>query len=263
MSSSDASAPLALDGVGVVFSTREPKRYAVSDVSLTLTAAERTSIIGASGAGKSTVARVAVGLLRANRGTVRWNGQDITSLSGPARRARRASIQLLFQDSWGALDPRHDARTSIEAPLRIHGRWTPEAAAELAETVRLPRSLLDRRPPEMSGGERQRVALARALALRPPVLILDEPLTGLDAPVAVDLRTRILELQRELRMATLWITHDLAEAATVADSVVVMAEGRIVERGPPRDVLEQPKHPATKALLEAAVMPRAESGREH
>ena len=224
---------------------------AIDGVSLSLAPGERLGVIGPSGSGKSTLARLAVGLMVPDAGRVEFEGRPLRTLSAIERRRVRSRLTLMFQDSWGALDPRLDARTSIEAPLRVHRRWRPGAAEELADWVRLPRSLLDRRPPELSGGQRQRIALARALALRPKVLVLDEPLTGLDLPVSRELRARILQLQTELQIATLWITHDLTEAEAVAEQVVVMDAGRCVERGPVERVLRIPTSPMGRALVAA------------
>ncbi len=242
---------LSVHGVRVELGSSRRRVTAVDDVSFDVRPGERLAIIGPSGAGKSTLARLSVGLLRPQRGTVSFDGRALRRMTRAELRARRAEMQLVFQDSWGALDPRYDARTAIEAPLRIHRRPREGAAEALADLVHLPRDRLGCRPPQLSGGERQRVALARALALRPRLLILDEPLLGLDAPVARSLRGRIQALQAELRTAMVWITHELTEVQTVADKVAVMVRGRIVEMGTAHDILHRPQHSVTKALIDA------------
>ena len=224
---------------------------AVNDLCFEVSSGQRLGIIGPSGCGKSTLARLLVGLLRPQQGSVSFAGDVLHRLSRSQLRARRSDMQLMFQDSWGALDPRYDAKTTIEAPLRIHGRPRRGVAESLADWVHLPRDRLGCRPPQLSGGERQRVALARALALRPRLLVLDEPLTGLDGPVAASLRRRIVELQAELQTTLVWITHDLREVDTVADTVAVMDGGRFVEMGRPAAVLTAPQHATTRALVEA------------
>lgn len=239
---------LQFENVAVVFRGRV---RAVDQLSFRIRDADRRVLIGPSGAGKSTVARLCAGLLRPDEGRVLVDGRGWHERSAKARRALRADVQILFQDSWGALDPRLRARSIIEAPLRIHGRWRSDKTAALAERVELPLRLLDRTPRELSGGERQRVALARALALEPRFLVLDEPMTGLDALVAHHLRRRILDLQEKLRMGILWITHDMVEAERIAQQVMVMDGGRIVERGSVQQVMSRPEHPTTRALLAA------------
>ena len=248
---------LAFEAVSLAYEGRR----VVNDVSLALEPGARVAIIGPSGAGKSTVARLAVGLINPDQGVVRFDGKDLRRLSAASLRALRAGMQLMFQDSWGALDPRLSVRTSIEAPLRIHGRPHRGQAERLAEQVHLPTALLDRRPPNLSGGERQRVALARALALEPRLLVLDEPLTGLDSAVAAALRTEITDVQSRLQTATLWITHDLREVDTVADTVAVMDGGRRVEFGPVSRILADPRHPTTRALL-ASTKDQVRSGEQ-
>ncbi|MEM7678744.1 MAG: ATP-binding cassette domain-containing protein [Myxococcota bacterium] len=212
---------------------------AVDRVDLEVTGGDRLAVIGPSGAGKSTLARLMVGLLRPHRGEVVQQG------------LMRTDVQIVFQDSWGALEPRWDVKKSIEAPLKIHRRPRRGVADRLADLVHLPRDRLRRRPFELSGGERQRVALARVLALEPRLLVLDEPLMGLDSSVAETLRHRLVELQRNLHFASVWITHAPGEAVAVAERVVVMNEGRIVERGPARSVLQAPQHAATRSMMAA------------
>ncbi len=239
----------------MTFERRGRREVAVDNVSFELAPSATLSIIGPSGAGKSTLGRLMVGLIEPDRGHVSFAGHVLAALSAGRRRRLRRQMQLLFQDSTGALDPRLTARTLIEAPFRIHGEWRAGVVEPLADLVQLPLDRLTRRPPHLSGGERQRVALARALALRPRLLVLDEPLTGLDALTASALRNRILELQRQLLTTMVWITHDLAEAAQVAETIAVMAAGQLVEIGPAKHVMAKPEHEVTKALLQAGLTP--------
>jgi peptide/nickel transport system ATP-binding protein len=231
---------------------------AVDDVSFRLRRATTLAVAGESGSGKSTLARMVLGLLQPTSGTVIFDGQDVSdtaSMSRGATLAFRRRIQPVFQNPYGSLDPMYSVLQTIEEPLRIHRtgdrRQRYNAARELADQVALPSSLLGRRPRELSGGQRQRVAIARALALRPDVLVCDEAVSALDVVVQAQILDLLAELQAELGLTYLFISHDLAVIRQIADEVLVMRAGQVVERGATKAVFTRPSHDYTRQLLAA------------
>ena len=240
--------------VGTV--ARKPKRsvHAVDGVSFGISSGETLALVGESGCGKTTTAQTVLRLLDPVSGSIRFEGRDITRLESRALRPLRRRMQIVYQDPYESLDPRLRVHAAVEEPLVIHRIGTrSERAARVREAldrVHLspPELYLDRFPHELSGGQRQRVAIAAALALQPALLVADEPVSMLDLSV----RAGVLELLSELRregLGILMITHDLATAARFSDRIAVMYLGRIVEEGPAREVVRNPQHPYTKALL--------------
>ena len=229
-------------------------RPVLQDVSLQLRAGQTLGVVGESGSGKSTLGRILLGLERPEQGQVRLAGQDWLALSAAQRRQARQGIQVVFQDPLASFDPRYTVlRVLAEALAQVgvpRGLRRTEAAA-LLERVQLPVALLDRRPLELSGGQRQRIAIARALAMKPKVLVLDEPVSALDVSVQARILALLAELKAELNLACLFISHDLGVVEQVSDQVLVMQGGRVVEQGAARQVLSQPRHAYTRALLEA------------
>ncbi|MEM7021328.1 MAG: oligopeptide/dipeptide ABC transporter ATP-binding protein [Pseudomonadota bacterium] len=215
------------------------------------------SLVGESGCGKSTVARLVVGLYRPTRGTVRFDGID---LAASARRSEMAPVrkrmQMIFQDPFASLNPRWRVVDIVAEPLRVH-RLLPDDAAvvrrvgELLEQVRLSARDGEKYPHEFSGGQRQRISIARALASNPEFLVCDEPTSALDVSVQAQILNLMRELQRELGLSYLFISHDLAVVYHVSDDLGVMYLGQLVEWGPARDVFRQPQHPYTRMLLDA------------
>jgi len=228
---------------------------AVDDVSFTLTRGRTLALVGESGSGKSTAANMVLGLLEPTAGTVLFDGQDVGGLSRREQLAFRRRIQPVFQNPYGSLDPQYSVYRSLEEPLRLH-RVGDRAAREarvrdLLDMVALPQDVMRRFPAELSGGQRQRVAVARALALEPEVVVLDEAVSALDVLVQAQVLDLLAGLQRELGLAYLFITHDLAVVRQIADSVVVMREGKVVEHAPTDDVFDAPREQYTRDLLAA------------
>ena len=232
--------------------------HAVDDVSFRLRRATTLAVAGESGSGKSTLARMVLGLLQPTSGTVVFDGHDVSGAASLGRRetlAFRRKIQPVFQNPYGSLDPMFSVSQIIEEPLRIHRigdrRQRRAAVAELAEQVALPSSLLNRRPRELSGGQRQRVAIARALALRPEVVVCDEAVSALDVVVQAQILELLAQLQAGLGLTYLFISHDLAVIRQIADEVMVMQAGRVVEHAATEDVFTRPQHEYTRQLLAA------------
>ena len=256
--------PLAeLEGLEVRFGRGAEATQAVRGVSLRVMPGEVLCLLGESGSGKSVTMRALMRLLPVQArvsGGVRVEGQDVMQLPGRALRALRGgAVAMVFQEPMTALDPVYTVGQQIAEAVRVHlGLDRPAARAralEVLELVRVPDAArrLDAYPHELSGGLRQRVVIAMALACRPRLLLADEPTTALDATVQIQVLVLLRELQRELGMGMVLVTHDLGVAAEVADRVAVMYAGQIVEQGPVRDVMRRPLHPYTRGLLASVV----------
>ncbi|OBJ47192.1 ABC transporter ATP-binding protein [Mycobacterium sp. 1423905.2] len=242
---------------------RRAEFRAVDAVSFRLRRASTLAIVGESGSGKSTVARMVLGLLRPSSGTVVFDGEQISDTMNRGQAlAFRRRIQPVFQNPYSSLDPMYSVDRAIEEPLRIHKvgdrAQRQRAVRELIDQVALPSSVLGRLPRELSGGQRQRVAIARALALRPDVLVCDEAVSALDVVVQAQILQLLGELQADLGLTYLFISHDLAVIRQIADEVLVMRAGRVVEHAPTEEVFDRPRHEYTRQLLEA--IPGAPAG---
>ena len=237
---------------------RKPRRTvrAVDNVSFKVSAGEFVALVGESGSGKTSVAQSIMRMVPVTSGSIRFRGQELTGLSNSKMRPIRREMQLIYQDPYDALDPRMRVRQTVSEPLEIHHRVaSQEREARVVEaliaTGLVPPSLYaDRYPHELSGGQRQRVAIAAAMILRPKLLIADEPVSMLDVSVRVGVLNLFDEFRRQ-GLGILMITHDLSTAASYADRIAVMYLGRIVEEGPARDVVGDPQHPYTRALISA------------
>ncbi|MGW5439940.1 dipeptide ABC transporter ATP-binding protein [Nocardia asteroides] len=228
---------------------------AVDDVSFTVAHGTTTAIVGESGSGKSTIAQMVLGLLEPTSGTVAFDGKDVAALDTKGAFAFRRRVQPIFQNPYGSLDPMYSIFRTIEEPLRVHKIGTAaerEAVVrDLLDKVSLPSSVLRRYPNELSGGQRQRVAIARALALSPELVVCDEAVSALDVLVQAQILTLLNDLQAELGLTYLFITHDLAVVRQIADNVLVMRAGRVVEAATTDEVFAAPEQDYTRELLEA------------
>jgi oligopeptide/dipeptide ABC transporter ATP-binding protein len=228
---------------------------AVDGVSLHIGPGETLGLVGESGCGKSTLGKAVVRLLKPTSGSINFNGTDITKMSQRALRPLRRDFQMIFQDPVESLDPRMSVRSIIEEPLLIHKIGSrPDRARmvnELLDRVGLPSSAAERYSFEFSGGQRQRIGIARALALKPKLIVCDEPVSALDVSIQSQILNLLVELQRELGLSYLFIAHDLSVVKHVSDRVAVMYLGKIVELAPSESIYRDPRHAYTKALLSA------------
>ncbi|HMI28403.1 MAG TPA: ABC transporter ATP-binding protein [Gaiellaceae bacterium] len=261
-----AAAPLEVKGLTKHFAVgntiARSRVHAVDDVSFELRPGTITALVGESGSGKSTVARLLARLHDPTGGAVLFEGSDVARV----RRRRdvlryRSQVQLIFQDPFDSLNPVKTVRHHLERPLRIYGivprQEVDERVQELLRAVGLvpPHEIAAKYPHELSGGQRQRVALARVLAVEPKIVLADEPTSMLDVSIRIGILNLMMRLKEERGIAFLFVTHDLASARYVADDLLVMYAGQIVERGPVEEVLESPLHPYTRLLLAAVPDP--------
>ncbi|KAA0971274.1 ABC transporter ATP-binding protein [Aureimonas fodinaquatilis] len=229
---------------------------AVDDVSMTIRKGETLGLVGESGCGKSTLSRTIMRLTQATSGSLLFEGRDITRLEGAGLQSLRANMQMIFQDPFGSLNPRHTVGNILDVPLRLHGvkdkAERRRRIAEVIENVGLPARSVLRYPHEFSGGQRQRIGIARALILRPSLVICDEPVSALDVSVQSQILNLLADLKEQFHLSFLFISHDLAVVQYISDRVVVMQSGKFVEEGDYRQILRHPNHPYTRTLLAAA-----------
>ncbi|SPU50629.1 Glutathione import ATP-binding protein GsiA [Bordetella trematum] len=250
---------------GGVFGGVQKRVHAVEKVSFDLYPGETLSLVGESGCGKTTTGRSLLQLVKSQGGSIEFDGRNIGALRGAAMQTLRQHIQFIFQDPFASLDPRMTVGDSIMEPLLIHkaarGKQAEERVRWLMDKCGLMPEMIDRYPHEFSGGQRQRICIARALALNPKVVIADESVSALDVSIQAQIVNLLLDLQRELGVSFLFISHDMAVVERVSHRVAVMYLGQIVEIGPRRAIFENPQHPYTKKLM--AAVPIADPSRRH
>jgi len=232
---------------------------AVDGVDLDIEAGQTLSLVGESGSGKTTLGRMVMHLLPATSGTVLYRDVDIFKLKSDGLKALRREMQIVFQNPYGALDPRQSIESIIEEPLIIHGvkdaAERSRTVTRLLDMVGMPAAARQRYPHQFSGGQRQRVGIARALALNPSFIVCDEPVSALDVSIKAQIINLLLQLQKELNLTYLFISHDLSVVRHISDQVAVMYLGQLVELAPSIDLYREPLHPYTEALLAAAPIP--------
>jgi len=237
---------------------RGPDTVAVAGVDLAIQRGEILGLVGESGCGKSTFARLLLRLLPATRGRVHFAGEDISELRGSALKAQRRHLQMIFQDPYASLNPRLSVHGILAEPLRTHG-WRrqdrEQRIYDLLDLVGLPTAALRRHPHEFSGGQRQRIGIARALALQPRFVVADEPVSALDVSIQAQILQLLLSLRERAGLTLLFIAHDLAVVRYVSDRVGVMYLGHLVEVAPRASLFDTPAHPYTQLLLQSVPLP--------
>ena len=253
---------LALDNVSKVFHRAGSTVHAARAVSFALHPGRTLALVGESGSGKTTAARLIMREYRPDEGRLLFRGQPVEGRSQESLRAYRSAVQMVFQDPFSSLNPVHTVRHHLERPMRLHqpklkgGAERQAAMAEVLTRVKLdPALILPKYPHELSGGQRQRISIARALAVNPEVIIADEPTSMLDVSVRLGNLNLLNDMKRQLKLAVLYITHDIATARYVAEDIMVMYAGQIVEWGETESVLSNPQHPYTRLLLSAVPDP--------
>ena len=249
------------------FATPRGMLHAVDDVSFTIERGKTLGVVGESGCGKSTTGRSILRLLNPTSGEVLFEGTDVTKLNDQEMRKMRTQMQIIFQDPFSSLDPRHTVLQAIGEPLKFNKLVTDkyeleERCVQLMRTVGLAERLINSYPHELDGGRRQRIGIARALSVNPKFIVCDEPVSALDVSIQAQVLNLLEDLQDELGLTYMFITHDLAVVNHFADDIAVMYLGQLVEKAPARELFSNTLHPYSKALLSAIPMPDTRAKRE-
>ena len=249
------------------FKTGRGMLHAVDDISFTIERGKTLGLVGESGCGKSTTGRAILRLIEPTSGEVFFEGEDVVKLSREEMRKRRKDMQIIFQDPFSSLDPKKTVSQAISEPIRINRilkdkRQIEDRVMELMDTVGLAERLVNTYPHELDGGRRQRIGIARALAMEPKLIICDEPVSALDVSIQAQILNLLDDLQEQLGLTYIFITHDLAVVNHFADEIAVMYLGSIVEKAPSEELFEHPIHPYTRALLSAIPIPDLDQKRE-
>ena len=262
-----SEALLEVKNVKKYFKTPKGVLHAVDDVSFTIGRGETLGVVGESGCGKSTTGRVVLRLLEPTEGTILLEGEDIAKLSASQMRAKRKEMQMIFQDPLASLDPRKTVGQIIEEPLKIHGivpssKERQKRVLELMEVVGLAQRYYSSYPHELDGGRRQRIGIARALSVNPKFIVCDEPVSALDVSIQAQILNLLEDLQKQMGLTYMFITHDLSVDHHFSDNIAVMYLGKIIELAPSDTLFANPTHPYTQALLSAIPVPKLENRRE-
>lgn len=249
------------------FNTRKGLLHAVDDVSFSIDRGRTLGVVGESGCGKSTTGRVVLRLLEPTEGSIFFEGEDIAKFSESQMRSKRKEMQIIFQDPLASLDPRKTVGQIIEEPLRLHklipsSKERQQRVLELMETVGLAQRYYSTYPHELDGGRRQRIGIARALSMNPKFIVCDEPVSALDVSIQAQILNLLEDLQNEMGLTYMFITHDLSVVHHFSDDIAVMYLGKIIELAPSDELFANPTHPYTQALLSAIPEPKLENRRE-
>ncbi|HWP68998.1 MAG TPA: oligopeptide/dipeptide ABC transporter ATP-binding protein, partial [Rectinemataceae bacterium] len=254
------SALIEVNDLKKYFKTPRGNLHAVDGVSFSIAKGETLGVVGESGCGKSTLGRITIHLLEATSGRIAFEGEDISQLNRAALKRYRQNMQMIFQDPFSSLDPRMSVSNIIAEPLKIYKKFSnsadlSEQVGKLMDTVGLARRLSDSYPHELDGGRRQRIGVARALSLNPKFIVCDEPVSALDVSIQAQILNLMQDLQEEMNLTYMFITHNMAVVKHISDNILVMYMGKMVEYAPAKDIFAHRLHPYTKALLAAVPVP--------
>ena len=258
---------LRVDHLKKYFKSAKGTVHAVDDVSFTIEKGKTLGVVGESGCGKSTLGRTIIRLQEPTEGTVLFEGKNISALNQKELWKQRREMQMIFQDPFSSLNPRMTISQTIEEPLKLYGLCADKESrqkrvAELMDTVGLARRLYNTYPHELDGGRRQRIGIARALALQPKFIVCDEPVSALDVSIQAQILNLMQDLQKELNLTYMFITHDLSVVHHISDDIMVMYLGQVIEKAPAEVLFTNPVHPYTQALLSAIPVPSLHNRKE-
>ena len=258
---------LQVDHLKKYFKSAKGTVHAVDDVSFTIEKGKTLGVVGESGCGKSTLGRTIIRLQEPTEGTVLFEGKNISALNQKELWKQRREMQMIFQDPFSSLNPRMTISQTIEEPLKLYGLCADKESrqkrvAELMDTVGLARRLYNTYPHELDGGRRQRIGIARALALQPKFIVCDEPVSALDVSIQAQIVNLMQDLQKELNLTYMFITHDLSVVHHISDDIMVMYLGQVIEKAPAEVLFANPVHPYTQALLSAIPVPSLHNRKE-